>query len=203
MKRTAGTILLFLLIIQLLPAQSFNGGVFGGINASQVDNDGNRGFNKLGLNAGAFASREITTNLYWQIELRYSSRGMYDFQINPYRDLAISRLLYLEMPLTMHYIYSNKYQGELGLAPDVLLAEFYGDETSGINPDYADELRRFGLNGIAGVYYFFRENLGVGIRFTYSLIPFYRSEGVAVRYWDNGLFHNVYSLNLKYYITRR
>lgn len=199
---------LFLLCLVLssstiLSAQSFQGGVFGGINASQVDNDGYSGFNKLGLNAGAFACREIMTDLYWQIELRYSSRGIYNVRTTSNPSISMSNLIYLEMPLTVHYFYDNKIQAELGLAPDVLLAEFYGDETAGIDPSQADELKRFGLNSIAGIYYYFRENLGVGVRFTYSLVPFYRSEGVAVRYWDSGLFHNVFSLNLKYYIAGR
>lgn len=190
-------------ITTLLSAQTFEGGIFGGINASQVDNDGLAGFNKLGLNAGVYASREITTNLYWQIELRYTSRGVYNYQREPNPSITQSRLIYLEMPLTMHYFYNNKIQAELGLAPDVLLAEFYGDETSSIDPVYAEDLRRFGLNGIAGIYYYFTENIGLGVRFTYSLVPFYKSEGYSIRYWNSGLFHNVFSLNVKYYITRR
>lgn len=202
MKIKAGIITLILCLSISLSAQKFQGGVFAGMNASQVDGDGYSGFNKLGLNAGAFVSREIIENFNWQMELKYSTRGMYNYQIFPDPSINVSNLIYLELPLSVHYFYSEKIQIELGIALDVLLKESYGDENSGISIDQANDLRKFGLNVFCGVFYYFKKNIAAGVRYTYSAIPFYPFDAYAIRYRDSGLFHDVLSLSVKYYLVR-
>ncbi len=202
MKINTGIIILILCISLSSSAQSFQGGIFAGINASQIDNDTYGGFNKLGLNAGAFVSREITPNFYWQMELKYSSRGMYHHPTINQNFIALSNLKYLELPLSIHYFYNEKIQVELGFAPDVLLSEYYEDEHGSLDPAYAPDLRRFGVNVFGGIYYYFIENMAVGIRYTYSAIPFYPFDFWTARYRDKGYFHDVLCLSVKYYFVR-
>ncbi len=176
-------------------AQEFNAGVFGGLSTAQVDRDGFGGYTKLGLGAGAFVNREFSDNLYWQIELRYSARGSYYFNSLVVEDLQKTRFRYIELPLLLHYLYQGQYQFEIGVSPDVLIDFAAWDINSQVpQEEPMGGNRRFGLNALAGFQYWFTDNLGVGLRFSYSIIPYALREGASVRYRDSGYFHNVLAL---------
>lgn len=189
-------ILLVMLLVHPtgLKAQQFNAGVFGGVTASQVDGDTYGGFNKLGMTAGAFVNRYIDWDIYWQLELKYVMRGVYegpgDFNVNL---LYKSSYHYLEFPLSVHYLFNEKVQVELGTSPEVLLFARFWDQDGLIDPGSYPENRRFGLSVFAGVLYWLTPYAGVGIRYTYSAIPFRNPQE-----WNNpqyrGYFHNVLSL---------
>jgi hypothetical protein len=189
-----------------LSAQSFQGGVSGGLNASRIDGDGHEFYGKLGLNAGAFVARAILPEmLYWQIEIKYTSRGKYHIYRNPTGsivDLSLIDLRYAELPLSLHYFLNEKVQLELGISPDLLLKEHYEDGEGVLPVEEANDLRRFGITAFAGANYFVLEPFAVGIRFNYSMIPFYKFDAYAVRYRDSGWFHDVLSINARYYFTR-
>lgn len=186
--------------------QKFQGGITAGLNAARIDNDTDELYGKLGLNAGAFVARQTSIDqLFWQLELKYTSRGKYDIQ----RDLAgnimgldLIDLRYIEMPVSLHYFINERIQAELGFAPDVLIREYYADENGAIPLDNANDLRRFGITAFAGVNFFVRPELAFGIRFNYSVIPFYKFDAYAVRYRNSGWFHDVLSINARYYISR-
>lgn len=188
-------------------SQQFQGGVIGGLNAARIDGDGHELYGKLGLNVGAFISREIFQNqLYWQLEVKYTSRGKYNIQRDPSGfpiRIELIDLKYVELPISLHYLFNEKLQVELGLSPDVLLREYYEVDNDPVSPDYANDLNRFGITAMVGVNYFIIEKLAVGMRFNYSAIPFYKFDAYAVRYRDSGFFHDVLSLNARYYISRR
>jgi hypothetical protein len=189
-----------------LSAQSFQGGVSGGLNAARIDGDGHEFYGKLGLNVGAFVARAIVPDmLYWQMELKYTSRGKYHIYRDPTGsivDLSLIDLRYAELPLSLHYFLNEKVQLELGLSPDLLLKERYEDGEGVLPVEEANDLRRFGITAFAGANYFVLEPLAVGIRFNYSVIPFYKFDAYAVRYRDSGWFHDVLSINARYYFTR-
>ncbi|MEX0988457.1 MAG: outer membrane beta-barrel protein [Bacteroidales bacterium] len=189
-----------------LASQGFQGGVSAGLNAARIDGDGHELYGKLGLNAGVFVAREILPGqLFWQMELKYTSRGKYNLQ----RDnlgfiigLDLIDLRYIELPLSLHYIMNDKIQVELGLSPDVLIKEYYEDENGEVSSEYANDLRRFGITAFAGLNYFVLENFAAGMRFNYSAFPFYKFDAYSVRYRYSGWFHDVLSLNARYYFTR-
>lgn len=179
-------------------AQEFNAGIFGGVTASQVDGDSYGGYHKLGFTAGVFVNREIDNNIFWQLGIKYVTRGAYENSGPNSTEIFKSQYRYLELPLSVHYIYDGKIQVEIGTSPEVLLSYASFDEYGKI-PQDADfvENRRFGLSVFAGMYYWFKPSLGVGLRFTYSAIPFRDPEE-----WHNpmnrGYFHNGLSLTLAY-----
>ncbi len=183
--------------------QKFQGGVFAGLNASQVDNDGFAGYKKLGLNAGVFVGRELDYGLAWKMELKYTSRGMYQPPtLNNPSELAYSNLQYFEVPLSISYLYNEKVEVELGIAPDVLLREKYENESGILDPSYASDIRRFGLNVFGGINYYFIDNMAVGVRYTISGLPFYVFDYWTPRYISSGFFHDVLSMSVKYYFLR-
>ena len=199
-------ILSLLFLLTGLAAQNFQGGVSGGLNAARIDGDGHEFYGKLGLNAGVFAARAIVPDLlYWQIEIKYTSRGKYHIYRDPTGgivDLSLIDLRYAELPLSIHYFLNEKVQLELGLSPDLLLKEHYEDGDGILPAEDANDLRRFGITAFAGANYFVLEPLAVGIRFNYSVVPFYKFSAYAVRYRDSGWFHDVLSINARYYFTR-
>jgi len=188
-------------------AQSFQGGILGGLNAARIDGDTHELYGKLGLNAGAFIAREIIPGLlYWQMEIKYTSRGKYNIQRDfqgAVLQIELIDLKYAELPLSLHAFANERIQVELGVSPDVLLKERYELDYIEVSPEYANDLRRFGVTGFVGANYFLRDNIAVGMRFNYSLIPFYKFDAYAVRYRDSGFFHDVLSLNARYYFIRR
>ena len=193
-------IILFCVGIVILPevvAQGFNAGIFGGVTASQVDGDSYSGPNKLGWTAGVYVNREINYDIYWQLGIKYVTRGVYQGPTLNNYFLFGSNYGYVELPLSVHYLYNEKIQIEAGASPEVLVTVKFWDEDGTINPSTYPENRRFGLSVFGGIHYWFNSSIGAGVRFTYSAIPFRDpQEWNHPRY--RGYFHNVISLTGRY-----
>lgn len=178
-------------------AQKFNAGLFGGVTAAQIDGDSYSGFNKLGLTAGAFVNREIDYQIYWQMEIKYVTRGVYKGPTDTDPTLYAASYHYVELPLSAHYLHNDMIQVEAGISPEVLVTTIFRDQDGTIDPSTYPDNRRFGLSVFGGVHYWFNPSLGAGIRYTYSAIPFRDpQEWNHPRY--RGYFHNVLCLTLAY-----
>lgn len=195
--------IIFFLISITTFGQSFNAGLFGGMTASQVDGDYYSGFKKLGLTTGVYVNREISTNIYWQLELKWVMRGAYEgpTDYNP-NSLFRSVYHYIEFPLSVHYIWNEKFQIEGGFSPEVLINVKFWDADGLQDPSMYPENRPFGLSVFAGAHYWFTEVTSVGIRYTYSAFPFRDPQE-----WHNaqnrGYFHNVLAITLGYRFKRK
>lgn len=206
MKTKLLLIVLLLGSLTALSSQSFKGGVTGGLNAARIDNDGDELYGKLGLNAGVFVSREILPGmLEWQMEVKYTSRGKYNVD----RDLqgtiigvSLIDLRYFELPLSLQVKLNEKMQIGLGLSPDVMIREAYADQDGGLPlPDDSDRPNRFGVTAFGEFNYYVIDALALGVRFNYSVFPFKKFDGYAVRYRNSGWFHDVLSINARYYFV--
>jgi len=188
--------LLMVLPLDGLMAQGFNAGFFGGVTVSQVDGDQYYGFHKLGMTGGFFVNREIDKNFYWQLEIKYVARGAVENQPeNYFYDKTVYR--YIEIPLSVNYLFDEKYQVELGLSPEVLLSYAHYDGNGKTDPSLYPDNNRFGLSVFAGILYWFVPSTGIGFRYTYSAISF-RPQAE----WNNaqyrGFFHNVLAFTVAY-----
>lgn len=179
--------------------QQLNAGFFGGITASQIDGDAYTGFNKLGVTAGAFVNRYIEYNIYWQVEMKYVMRGVYKGPSDNDPTLYRGGYHYVELPLSVHYLHDDKIQLEAGTSPEVLVKTVLSDQDGIIDPASYPENRRFGLSVFGGLCYWFNGTTGIGMRYTYSAIPFRDPEE-----WNHaryrGYFHNVICLTVAYKI---
>lgn len=195
-------VLLMVFSLENIKGQDFNAGFFGGVTASQVDGDYYGGFNKLGLTAGFFVNRELDLNIFWQMEIKFVSRGAYE-NFGP-ADTRIDKTVfrYIEIPLSVHYLHNDKFQVELGISPEVLISYNSFDEYGQTDPSLYPENRRFGLSAFVGLQYWFVPSTAVGLRYTYSAISFREREE-----WNNpqnrGYFHNVLALTMAYKINHR
>jgi len=203
MKQIVLGICLLLLAFTHTRAQNeFNGGVFGGLTASQIDNDNYYGFSKLGFTAGAYVQRAVMDDLSWQLEIKFITRGAYKPATDRDPTIEVSHLNYVEIPLSLNYLFAEKFQPEIGIAPDVLISRRYEDENGLIDPSEYRDVRRFGLNVFGGMVYWINPSNGVGIRYSYSAFPYYKFDAVSTRYRFSGLFHNVLQLNYYYQFNR-
>lgn len=189
--------LAFCIQIAPLDGQPLNAGIFAGVNASQVSGDSYTGFNKLGLTAGFFLNRLIDYHIYWQAEIKYGIRGVYQGPAENDPTLYRSAYHILEIPLSVHYVYEKRIMVEIGTSPELLLAARFWDENGIMDPSTYPENRRLGLNVFAGLGYWFNEKITAGLRYTNSAIPFRDPEE-----WNHpryrGYFHNVITLSLSY-----
>ena len=190
-------IMLLLTMTASMKGQQINAGFFGGLNVSQVSGDFYKGFNKLGFTAGVFVNSPIEKNFYWQAEIKYGTRGVYEGPSQGDASLYKSSYHIVELPLSINYLFDEKVMLELGISPEVLITERFWDE-NGLMPEssYPDN-RRFGLSVFAGIGYWFNDRMMAGLRYTNSAIPFRDPEE-----WNNpqyrGYFHTVISLTLGY-----
>ena len=205
LRNLHGLILAFMTLFILtapLSGQQFNAGFFGGINVSQVNGDSYTGFNKLGLNAGFFVNRLIENHIYWQVEIKYGARGVYQGPSDADPSLHKSAYHIVELPLSVNYLFDEKIMVELGTSPEVLITTRYWDENGLLNSSSYPENRRFGLSVFAGIGYWFNDRMMAGLRYTNSAIPFRDPEE-----WNNpqyrGSFHNVISVSLVFRIKHQ
>ena len=190
-------IMLLLTMTASMKGQQINAGFFGGLNVSQVSGDFYKGFNKLGFTAGVFVNSPIEKNFYWQAEIKYGTRGVYEGPSQGDASLYKSSYHIVELPLSINYLFDEKVMLELGISPEVLITERFWDENGLMAESSYPDNRRFGLSVFAGIGYWFNDRMMAGLRYTNSAIPFRDPEE-----WNNpqyrGYFHTVISLTLGY-----
>lgn len=188
-------IMILLIMTVSMNGQQFNAGFFGGLNVSQVSGDSFKGFNKLGFTAGFFVNSPIEQHFYWQAEIKYGTRGVYEGPSDGNPTLYKSSYHIVELPLSINYLFDKKILLELGTSPEVLITTRYWDENGLMDQSSYPDNRRFGLSVFAGIGYWFNDRMMAGLRYTNSAIPFRDPEE-----WNNpqyrGNFHNVISVTL-------
>ena len=201
-SKTGLVSLLLFCIVLSAGAQQFNAGLFGGINVSQVSGDTYTGFNKLGFNGGVFVNRPSDKNFYWQAEIKYGTRGVYEGPTDGNPTLYKSSYHILELPLSVNYLFEERIMVELGTSPEMLITTRFWDENGLMDKSSYPDNRRVGLSVFAGIAYWFNAHMMAGLRYTNSAIPFRDPEE-----WNNsqyrGHFHNVISLSLAYKFIHR
>lgn len=195
------TLIIFLLFItQISFSQPFEGGFFAGMTASQVDGDTYGGFNKIGLTAGGYITKKINRNANWKAELRYIQKGAYSGPSE--QNLTLFKLIihYVEIPIMYQYKIHPQIIIDAGISPDIYLFHREESEYGDDPPDDSEPYHRFGLNGNIGVYYTLKENIMIGARSSYSMIPMRDHAGSVIRYWwDRGQHNNVIGFTIYYH----
>ena len=188
-------IVLFFNLTALAQVQKFNVGLFGGINVSQISGDPYTGFNKLGFNAGFYVNRLIDKSFYWQVEIKYGTRGVYEGPTDSNQTLYKISYHIIELPLSVNYLFDNKIMVEVGTSPEVLVTTLIWNESGLIDRKPDPEPRRFGLSVFGGIGYRFNNRIMAGLRYTNSALPIYDPEEWNTSQY-RGDFHQVISLTL-------
>ncbi len=199
--------LLFLISLTHLSAQSFKGGLKGGLVASEVSGDHLAGPNKFGLFGSAFTMYPIATHSFLQMEVMYIQKGSRSVpkEENQYFDYRFS-LQYLEVPLL--YVqdlaaWSSNLDGALihGGVSIAKLIQYEETENgasivSPINSNY----KTVEANLLLGFSYPISNSLFATLGYSNSLTPI-RPHASGKTTWKNhGQYNSVWTLGLSYII---
>ena len=93
--------LLMLFMTLWVSAQRFEGGVIAGFNATQVEGDTFKGYNKPGILAGFFVQTDVAPAIFAGMEIKYSQKGSRKRikQNDPDPKKYIMRLGYIDLPV--------------------------------------------------------------------------------------------------------
>jgi opacity protein-like surface antigen len=177
-------------------AQPFGGGFFAGMTASQVDGDTYAGYNKIGLTAGAYVTRELTRRTDLKAELRYIQKGAYHKGSEQDPSLYKLTVHYVELPVMYQFYLNDNIIFDAGLAPSVFL--FYREEDE--NGEFPEDnpFRRLGLDASIGANYKFTDHLIAGLRYSYSVIPIRDHPSGQTYRLNHGQYSNLFSFSLYY-----
>jgi hypothetical protein len=193
-------IMLLLFCTGYAHSQQFEGGILGGLTASQIDGDSYSGYNKVGIQAGAWVQRLFTYTIAGQLELRYVQKG--SLHTNKPNDPVYYKcvLHYIDLPIMAQYIYNEKVVFELGIGPEFLVSGKEFDAYSEL-PEREPYFHSFTMSAIAGIGYTFWNVLTFSARFNYSIIPIRDHPSGQSYLLNQGQYSHVLSFAVYYKIS--
>lgn len=194
-------IISFITIVSLsVYSQDFNGGVLGGINATQVFGDNYSGPNKAGLYLGVYVNRYFSKRSSIQLELDYIQKGSRknpDGSTGDY-DTYLLRLNYIELPVLYKYDFAEKGTLETGLSLGVLVHSY--EEANGSTEVSGDDFSSVDFSFNLGFYYTIVKNLRINIRFSNSILPIRPHANGQTYRWNQGQYNQGIAFILHYTI---
>ncbi|MGQ8335581.1 porin family protein [Sunxiuqinia sp. A32] len=197
-------ILFFLLVSFSVKAQRFEGGILGGLSASQVDGDFTRGYHKPGFTAGAFVKTDLSRSFYAGMEIKYAQKGS---RRNPDADTGdqskyIMRLGYMDVPVYIGVRTSEVVSFIAGLSAGYLVHsneyDNYGKFPSADERPFND----IDVQGLIGTRFELSRKITLDLRFAYSVLPVRELEGDIFWYWWDDQYNNVLTITLCYRFGR-
>ncbi len=181
----------FLFLSNALSAQNrFAGGVFAGVNFAQIDGDFQQGYRKTMPACGIRAAMILTKNFDIGTELIYNGKGATPSatdksSMNPnfymtmhYAEAALMANIHFE-PTEMGY---NRKTFQIGVSYGRLLSstneisKFTKVDTVQSNLFLQENIKNADVSLIVGFAYRFTPKIGLALRHTYSLTPFFEKE---------------------------
>ena len=178
-------------------AQSFGGGIIGGVSTSQVAGDLLGGFNKIGLLTGAYTNLNIKENISFQLEIIYIEKGSKNPNIHK-NNIAEIMLSYMELPISINLQQKESLAVEAGILPAFLINSKMTDYFSEIEVVPSFEKYDFGI--FAGINYHIMTKIILNTRISNSIIPIRPHVSGATNRWNKGQYNTVLSFAIHYKI---
>jgi hypothetical protein len=192
-----------LLFINIIYAQRFDAGVLAGYNATQVEGDTFKGYNKPGLVAGLFVQTDIAPAIFATMEIKYSQKGARNKVKPKDPQKYIMRLGYIDIPVYMAFRTGDKGSIVGGLSTGFLVHSAEFDEYGEFPKEDQNAFNTIDLQPFLGFQFDFLNNLKADLRFALSVLPIRGQPGEGTNYyWHNNQFNNVISLALYYRFDR-
>lgn len=200
MKRL--TILIFLMVFIGITcfSQGFEGGVLGGLNASQVDGDTYSGYKKPGIVVGGYVLTNLSRTLFVGMELKFAQKGSRNIDslaING-RIKYVMRLSYVELPVYFGIRTSDRISVLFGLSPGYLLSSAEYDDYGKFAPEEQHPFNSIDLQALLGFRFKLSKRLFVDLRGAYSVMPIRKQQGNPLWYWKNNQFSNLLNTTVLY-----
>ncbi len=195
---------LLLIICNVALAQRFNGGILAGLNASQVEGDSLRGYNKPGILAGFYVETYVAPAVFMGMEIKYSQKGSRKKVTEKDLETYVMRLGYIDVP-----VYAGFRTGEFGavlagVSTGFLVHSKEMDNYGEFPVEDQNAFNSIDLQPFLGFQFDFLDNLKADLRFALSVLPIRGRQGEdgTNYYWQNNQFNNVISLAAYYQIGR-
>ncbi len=207
-------LLLFTLLTAycLLPtsshAQSFGGGLIGGVTFSQLLGTDIYGFQKVGFTGGVYANRPIKKKSAVQIEMVFIQKGLrkvYKDSVSGGTTFVNRNLNYIEVPLLFRSKLKGRFDFELGLSGAVLLStRFRNENGEGEMYDFNQQaFNRFELGCLGGLNFKISDSFDLNFRYLNSIIRVRKHQAGQTQMYgglrlNRGEYNSVLQLSLRY-----
>ena len=192
MKLRILSIILLLIPLVYSNAQSFKGGLLGGISGTEISGDRLEGPNKAGLYFGGFVYHDLAPKHTLQMELAYIQKGSRKNPDSVNLDSYLLRINYVELLFHYHFNFHPLMSIETGLSYGVLVnsyEEANGYEIQRIEPEFKPGDFCFNV----GFFYSITEKLRFNVRYSNSIL-YVREHGSGATYRLNkGQYNEVLS----------
>ncbi len=190
----------FLLTVLFLRAQNFEGGLIGGLNASQVEGDFTKGYHKPGVIAGAYVQRELSRTVYAGMEIKYAQKGSRKSpsEKDVEKEKYIMRLGYIDLPVYMGFRTSENISILFGLSAGYLMHSGEYNNYGLFPEEDRHDFNNFDFQAFMGSRFEITDRLTLDLRFAYSFLPIRDLEGDIYWYWWDDQYNNVISTCLYY-----
>ncbi|MDX9908503.1 MAG: porin family protein [Mariniphaga sp.] len=198
--------LLMLFMTLWVSAQRFEGGVIAGFNATQVEGDTFKGYNKPGILAGFFVQTDVAPAIFAGMEIKYSQKGSRKRikQNDPDPKKYIMRLGYIDLPVFAGFRTSDKGAVVAGVSAGYLMHSMEYNEYGEFPKDDLHVFKNLDLQPFLGFQFDMLEQLKIDLRFALSVLPIRGQPGedATTYYWLNNQFNNVISLAAYYNLSK-
>lgn len=196
----------FIFIINVVAAQRFEGGILAGFNASQVEGDSFKGFNKPGVLAGFYVQTDVAPAVFVGMEIKYSQKGARN-RITPKNTdpvKYIMRLGYVDVPIFVGFRTNDRGAIIAGVSTGYLIHGKEFDEYGEFVIEDQNTFNSIDLQPFLGFQFDMLDQVKLDLRFALSVLPIrgQPGESPANIYWLNNQFSNVISLALYYRLDR-
>jgi opacity protein-like surface antigen len=200
MKKILFSSLLILAFCTHSLAQKFDAGFVCGIAATQVDGDGNAGYNKAGGVAGFWVGHRLNSVLYSRMDFRYIQKGSYAKNVQDEVSTGFyrMRLNYFEMPLILGYRLKNGFNPIVGLSGGYLIKAREMNQYGSFPDEDIQKFRKVEFAGLFGLDYNTSEKWAFSVLFTYSIFPIRPHKDNVTYRWDRGQYNKVIELVARY-----
>jgi hypothetical protein len=197
---------LLFLITLWASAQRFEGGLIAGFNATQVEGDAFKGYNKPGILAGFFVQTDVAPAIFAGMEIKYSQKGSRTRmkQNDPDPKKYIMRLGYIDLPVFAGFRTSDRGAVVAGVSAGYLMHSMEFDEYGEFPREDLHAFNNLDLQPFLGFQFDMLDQLKIDLRFALSVLPIRGQPGedATTYYWLNNQFNNVISLAAYYNLSR-
>jgi hypothetical protein len=197
---------MLLILSQWIFAQRFEGGLLAGFNATQVEGDSFKGYNKPGVLAGFFVQTDVAPAIFAGMELKYSQKGSRKRikQNGPDPQKYIMRLGYMDLPVFVGFRTNDRGAVVAGVSFGYLMHGMEFNEYGKFPLEDQNAFNNFDLQPFLGFQFDMLNQVKLDLRFALSVLPIrgHPGEDATNYYWLNNQFNNVISLAAYYNLGR-
>lgn len=192
---------LFAILANSLFAQRFEGGIIGGLNASQVDGDTYSGYHKPGVALGGYVQTDISKTVFAGMELKFmqkGSRNIDSLAVDDEQIKYIMRLNYIDLPVYLGFRTSDRISLLVGMSSGYLISGKEFNDYGQLPVEDRHPFNSFDLQAFLGFRFQFTKRLFVDLRGAYSMLPIRENPGSVLWYWRSNQFNNMLSTTVLY-----